>query len=55
MSEWDYFHILLGVGGLIDNGTFLSYNVQHDDTLEDEWFTEATLKHIRILAKVDKL
>ena len=54
------FHILLGVCGLRDNDTFLHYDVLQDGLLgmiplEDECLAEATLKLIRILAKVDKI
>ena len=54
------FQILLGVRGLRDKDSFLSYDVLQDGRLvliplEDECLVDATLKPIRILAKVDKI
>ena len=54
------FQNLLGICGLRDKDTFLSYDVLQDGRLgtiplEDECLVEATLKTIRILAKVDKI
>ena len=54
------FQILLGFCGLRDKDYFLSYDVLQDGRivlipLEDECLVDATLKPIRILAKVDKI
>ena len=54
------FQVLLGVCGLRDDDTFLSNNVLQDGRLgmiprEDECLAKATLKPIKILAKVDKI
>ena len=60
MGLFSKFQVLLGVHGLRDVDTFLSYDVLHDGRLrmipqEDECLAEAILKPIRILAKVDRV